>query len=305
MGNYPAPPGPRMAYDRDGSQAAYINEVGTVTQYTAAQMKTLNDESSSNLESGTPAAEKAYSMLAVVFPEPRNLAGYFFGVIGYLDSMPSSGPPPATGYGDFHVVSAQVSTDSTTGVDGTWSDLTPFGFSADSAVSPAYRQQIQAVSFAGVKAFRMRMWVGNSAAFGRKYFRALHLYGAPAATSDRLELWHPTLDEPLSNYASWFDWGERPRDSTATKTFRVKNLSSALTANTITVGMDALTDATPSYAAMHKFSYGATVDAATITIPSLPPTAMSDVITIKQILDPASVIGVWAQRITATAGAWV
>jgi hypothetical protein len=134
---------------------------------------------------------------------------------------------------------------------------------------------------------------------------ALHLYGKPSltATTDRLALWHPTLDLPMP--AAWLDWGDTPRSSAADKQFRIKNQSSALTANDVNVYIEALTPGAPSVAGMHTLSdnAGATFSAS-LSVVALAPGEISVPITLRRVIPANAQLSTWSARVAADVTAW-
>lgn len=276
-GNYPNAPSWRMAHDRDGTQWFKSADGVTLTQLTTAEAVTLNDESA-----GTSIDT---ARLYAIFPEKRDLDGYF--VVQYWQVGGS-------------VIAIEVSADTTNGVDGTWVSLPTVPTST--LVSPNYRSVIASTSL-GIRAVRFTA-VGSQSVDGRVRWSAIHLYGEITAgqSLDRLLLWHPTLDERVP--PSYFDWGNVPRNSTATRDFRVKNVSSVKTANTVRVAMEALTDATPSVPGQHALSKSGGTYLAQQTIDTLAPEAISEVITLRRITPSNAVLGVNAFRVFADAASW-
>lgn len=288
-GNYPDVPGPRIAYDRDGTQLYVMNQ-GTVTAIASANVKALNNESDDAFNSGDGAGGSnpgAYYII-FMFPQLTDLVGYHCNL-----SMGS--------YTTFSAI--ETSTDTTNGMDGTWTAVAS-PVTVSEAAAPGYRTHITAQSIPGIKAIRFSATTG-SGGFGGAHWKSIHLYGKPSAAGDRLSFWHPTLDQPLSDFPAYLDWGNRPRSTSQTIQVRVKNRSTTLTASSITVGMDALTDASsPTYVSQHLFSYQGSGYASTISIPSLAPGAVSDVVSVQQTLLDTAALGLWAQRLYATAGSW-
>lgn len=286
-GNYPDPPGPRMAWDRDGTQF-YRLVSGVLTQLSEIEARKANSEKAEYVEDPGYSSPTSQTLIWF-FPEPRDLVG--------IKLMTGAGLYPGV---PFSVV--EVSSDSTNGLDGTWSAVT--GVTTDTSggtITPGYRQNISAISRANVRALRIYASHGYNS---HSRLGAAHIYGKPSNSGNRLEFWHPTLDEPLSNYPAWLDWGNRPRGSTATRYVRVKNISGLLTASPITVGMEALADAPLSVVSQHSFSLDDSTFTPTVTIPSLAPGEISPVIAIKQALFTNADLSVWAQRVYANAGAW-
>lgn len=278
-GNYPDPPAARMAYDRDGTQVYQITGSGVISQRTTAEMKLWNGEALNGPSFNTGGG--GYEV--VIFPELRDLKAI---AISYTLGQGGG------------IQAAQSSADTTTGLDGTWNTITTPA--AGAVTKEAMRNSISTVVANGIKAIRFSLTLGLSS-FAVAY---MHLYGQPSANTDRLEFWHPTLDQPLAQTPAWLDWGNRPEGSVATKQFRIKNRSTSLTASPITVGIEALTDSTPTYISQHDFSYNGGAYGPTVTIPSLVPGEISQLFTIRQTLLSNATLGLWTQRVYADAGAW-
>lgn len=279
-GNYPDVPSWRMAYDRDGTQMFYTNATnGTLTQASNAQLQALNNEapaSGINLSGGN-------WMLAFIFPELRDLDGYYFSL---------NNP-----YG-INAFSAQVSVNTTNGYDGTW---TTYGGPYDTAPSKQkMRTAIQSATTLGIRAVRFFLTPATTGA----YQSTIHLFGEPAPGENlkRLEVWHPTLNERVP--PAYFDWGNVARGSTEDRQFRIKNMHGSLTARSIRVAMEALTDTTPSVPGQFTLSQGGTF-AAQQNIGDLAPGATSDLLTIRRITPTNATLSLWWHRIfMETQGGW-
>lgn len=272
-----------MAYDRDGTVGFLIdNNTGAITSLAQATMDALNDESLAGYQEFPDNPYNKY--MGLIFPWPMDLAGFFF-VTQY------------TGIG-----AMEWSPDSTNGQDGTWTQLRTSCPSADNVVAPNYRTGITAQVQSGIKALRVRMSGGYNAGWPR--IKVMHLYGEPSSPTDRLELWHPTQDQSLNDFPAWLEWGDRPRGTSQTKSFRIKNLSTLMTANNITVGMEAKTDAAPPLLSQHTFRIDSSPYAASVAIASLAPGAISSVVDLKQDLAANAALGLWHQRVYAAAAGW-
>ena len=168
----------------------------------------------------------------------------------------------------------EYSLDSTTGIDGTWSTLRAAYTSGTAVTLPDYRTTIRTAAPLplSVKAVRHRM----PSITGSQRIRTMHYYGYRTAASNRLELWHPTLDQPLYLTPALGDFGDVPR-ATGYKifSFRVKNLSATLTAQTITVVREMMTDGSPTILSLTDLQYNAGGYGTTATVPNLGPGAIS------------------------------
>lgn len=287
-GNYPDAPGPRMAYDRDGTQVYKIDQSSVVTQASATEIKNMNDEDDATSMATTYGSSGA---TVWIFPETRDLKGFYFAVVASFGGVQMSSPVLA------------VSADTTNGLDGTWTTVSTNGPDLGQVrpTKPGYRTSVATANATGIKAVKLS---GVRPTGGISAFTTAHFYGARAATGDRLDLWHPTLNQTLAVTPAFLDWGNRPRGTSATKQFRIKNLSAALTANTITVGVEALTDASPTVVSQTTLSTDGTTFTPTVTIPAIPPGSVSGIITVKQDLLTTAVLSLWTQRLYASAGSW-
>lgn len=284
-GLYPDAPDHRMALDQDGTQMFLINGSNGVTALSAGQLASTQDETDAGV-GVTPS-----NLYAVyIFPELRDITNYYW----YMN---------ANG-GDTIHVRMDYSTDTTNGLNGTWTvavaDFTNQGL-VNVSNSPGNRTTIKPLSMLGIKAIRIYMTQSWGDVLSLMSF---HLYGNITAgqNPDRLALWHPTSDMRVG--PAYFDWGDALRGSTADRTFRVKNLSATLSANTITCSVDALTDTTPSVVGQHTVSADGTTFAATASAGTLIPGAISGIMTIRRTTSATAVLSLWAIRVHAVAASW-
>ena len=302
---YPSPTQPRIAYDKDGT-GVYHSKIssGVLTQATAQNLADFNGERTLtvfNRNGGNGGARVCF-----VFPTNRDITGWW--VHTGLE----------TGYGNDTTPHMDTSTDTTNTIDGTWTPVPgitgmPFcnskdlGLATDNALAlPYYRATpgpyMLPTPLNNVKF--LRFWLVDSGSWG-VYWHHIHLYGKPSAVTDRLDLWHPTLDQPLSDFPGWFDWGDVPRSSaTGVKSFRVRNRSAGLTANTIVVSADSVNAESPSLASQTQFRYNAGTYAATASVTTLAPGATSLVFDVKITALSNAVLGLATQRYGAVAGSW-
>lgn len=289
-GNYSDVPANRMSWDRDGTVLIEVDGTGVTSYPDQSVFEELNNEDS------TPGITWGFNTgtrhLIIMFPIVTDISGIYFATVSTNGESLSS-----------HTVWSS-SPNTTNGIDGTWTDFT-CASSSTYPVSPAYRNHIRAVSLTGVKSIKFRIDTGAGAPGGLpdRLIRLIHLYGVQSAPiADRLELWHPTLDERVTG--AYFDWGDTPRSSAEDRTFRVKNTSPTLTADTITLSLESLTTPTPSFAAMHTLSLDGTNFAATQVVASLAPDGISDICTLRRTTPADATISVWAARLRAVAGTW-
>jgi hypothetical protein len=279
-GNYPDAPSWRMAYDRDGTQVFKIDSSLAVTQLTSAQIVALNNE---NDDTYSVFGTNSSGRLVWIFPELRDLDGFF--------SITGEAPNSMT---------VSVSSDTTNGIDGTWTTISTAAPWVGTT-KPAYRSYISSTTALAIRAVKM---YGSSSAFTSWAPRAVHLYGepVPGANPNRLELWHPTADEKLT--PAYFDWGDVPRSSSADLAFRVKNLSSTMTAGSTRVAMEVLTDASPSVPAQHTLSYAGGSFLAQVNIGDLAPGAISGPLTLRRVTPSNAALSVWTFRVFAESTNW-
>lgn len=276
-GNYPDALGARIAYDRLNCTLLRVNSPTDITAYTGAQMALMNGEL------GTSSLGDA-GMMALVFPVPYTLTHIYL----FTGNNPS--------------VTVKVSTDTTNGYDGTWTTARAgmdYKSASSNVITPSYRTQYALTGAVGVKAVRLDPSGGT-------VYNVLHVFGYPTSYTDRLEMWHPTLDQPLRDTPALLDYGDVPRGTTPTKQFRVKNLSASLTAGSVTVGAEALTDSpSPTIVSQTQFSIGGGSYASTASISSLAPGAISGIITSRLNTNTTTTaLGLWAQRYYAQAASW-
>lgn len=281
-GNYPDAPSWRMSWDRDGSQA-YSIASNVPSQLGVGTMQALNGEGGGdNLW-----MDDSGRWLGVIFPELRDLDGVYIATYGN-GGWPSS---------------FQVSTDTTNLIDGTWSSLsmsaqntTGFG-----DIQPGYRTGIISSTALAIRALKFNGQYGGSRT---NRLKTLHLYGEPAPGQNpkRLEIWHPTEDR--RHDPAYFDWGNTPRASSADKTFRVKNLDPALTAQSVRVAMEGLTLKAPSLPGQHVLSLDNSLWLAQVNIGTLAPGAISQVISIRRITATNAGLSVDTARLFAEATSW-
>lgn len=279
-GNYPDPPGLRLPYDKDGTVGVVVNTAmdAILKSLPAADLAKMNDD-----DGDAPTASNMYGV-TLIFPTLRTITHTYVNW--------NSGNP-LTPF-------CQSSVDTTNGIDGTWVTVTgPINNNVNSFSKIGARTPTAVTAGAtGIKAIRFRDQFGN------RDLAALHLYGYATTPGDRLEFWHPTLDQPLRQTPGLTDWGNRPRSTSATKQFRVKNHSPGLTASSIVVGIDELSPASPTLASMTQVRYNGGAYGATAAIASLGPGAVSEIIEVKQDLTASAVMGLWTQRLSAVAGSW-
>jgi hypothetical protein len=275
--------------------------------------------------------------IVLLFPVPTRLYGVFVAHALHINAVQN--------YWRATEVVIQVSSDTTNGVDGTWSTLlnmatsvgngaidtagtptvmydgTSGGSIPISPINDTYRRlypvesvgiyEVSGLNTRQVKGLRfLRSYqpTGNASVDGNATQKfVLHLYGEPDTTAidDRIAFWQSTSDLPVT--ATWFDWGDVPIASSGDKQFRVKNLSDTLTATGIVLdAVPANAAGTPAADTFLLFSTdGGTTWTATATIASLSPGAVSSTILLRLVVPSNSLLSNWSPRITADVEGWV
>lgn len=285
-GNYPDSPSWRLAIDKDGTTGFYISNTNVITSFEAGALAALNDDSySTGLATGLGASAWA----CLLFPVLMDIDAVYVEASLVGEGVATYRRPG----------SIKTSVDTTNGVDGTWVTR-----SVGSAIAytgkEAMRNDIVSSTWGGIKGVKFE----GANLGGGLVFQVMHLYGEETAgqSLDRLALWHPTLDQRIT--PAYFDWGNVPRGSTADRTFRVKNLSSTLTAVTPRVAMDVLTDASPSFIGQHFIGKSGTF-LAQQNIASLSPGAISsEVLTLRRVMASNAQLSLWSMRVFAEATSW-
>lgn len=285
-GLYADVPAPRMAYDRDGTIGFRMTSgFGAYQTLTLAQMQGLNDEAPSGY---TFTSNQSY-WVGFLFPQLRTLAGVMYCIRW-----------------DNQTIQVQTSVNTTNGIDGTWTGQPTLASQSETGGTTIFRTDIRSVSLSSVKAVRFQH---NDNGGNSGDMLAVHLYGRinDTETPDRLRFWHPTLDEPLDDNTAadgaWLDFAESTRGTTADKSFRIKNNSSTLTANSINITNNALTDTTPSVPPQFTFSNGGAF-ATSLDIGNLGPGALSSVITIRRTTPSNAALSLWWTRVMADPTSW-
>lgn len=272
-GTYPDVPSNRIPWDVDSIVLANGGEVGSGTRVG------LNSESFGGYISAGYLEGMSWS---VTFARKLDLSGWYLAGGSYGS------------YGSFY--GSSWSPDTSNGTDGTW-----YSWSApiNGASQVAARTAITTSSLSGVQGIRGYF----TGATGARYMQAIHLYGRYSADQnlDRLEIWHPTLDERIGG--AYFDWGDVARGSTVDRVFRVKNRSDVYTANNVTIGITSLTDTTPSVAGSFLFSTGGSFTSS-VAIGNMYPGEISSQITVRRATPSNAVLSVWQARMSATATSW-
>jgi hypothetical protein len=282
------PVAPRIPYNRPESGGVLVatsEDGGTFLEATQQQKDDLAGENNNTWE--LPSGDIRGGYVALVLP-PFDLAGYF----GIRDD-------------DRSERTAQYSLDTTNGGDGTWTDMP--GWSAQGIVAkPNYRTELLVFDPVIEDVKGVRFGTTNTLV-SRNTYLLLHVYGYLKG-ADRLELWHPTLDQRLDG--DHFDLGNIARGGAAVDVdFRVKNLSGTLTANSVSleryVDPDSDTGETTTVEGWHELAYdGGAFSGGPLSIGNLASGAISDVCTLRRELPADQLLGYWSGKLLADADSW-
>ena len=217
-GNYPDAPSRRMGIDADGT-VGFTYTSAASTELSAGAMTSMNSESGA--EFYNTGGGNSYNF-GILFPEPREIDGLFLGIV-YV-----SGSPTWSG--------VYMSGDTTNGRDGTW-NLEIANFPEYYSTYTQYRDNIYSLAVAAQRGIRSAFYSHASSNNGPAAF---HVYGtiSPGSTPDRI-LFLDTLAAD-AEFTKVLDFGDVPRGQTITRTFKIKNNSSTLSINTITVAAEDL-----------------------------------------------------------------
>lgn len=296
-GLYADIPGTRFALDQDGSVMKYRNftTASSWTDVTGSIGEALKANTANYIGMMTPGnANAEYCQVVVAFPEARDINGL------YLHGGFNDGSPNAQSF------TWEYSTDTTDGTDGTWTTFTvTFSYlgnhdQAGDSSKPYYRSDIATVSLTNVKGIRVR-W-NSSHSWGVQYrLFVWHIYGyRPLTGVDRLAFWNPSTDQALN--AAYLDFGDIAQGSVVTRQFRLKNISSSLTANTITV---AVSDLLPEYTGTGiELSTDNTTFQSSIGIGNLVPGAISSTLYVRRSVPAAETTTQRQARLLADAASW-
>jgi hypothetical protein len=144
--------------------------------------------------------------------------------------------------------------------------------------------------------------IGNNISWEAPMIR-LHLYGEPDTSADTQRLAFVTTGGADKLF---FDFGDVDPSETLTQQFRVKNLHGSLTANNVTVRVNAPNtdvDNTPSATQFCKLSTDGVNWADYVSFASIAPGGTSDIITLR-VKPQTGLLGPWSPRLSATVEGW-
>lgn len=288
-GSYPDVPGRRFAYHLDGTFLVRRYAAGSVGDISSSMPSINNHDQASYLRLDNENSTASGRYIAFVFPELRNIDGYF------IRFSTSAG-------GNFTIQDIEVSSDTTDGAGGTWTSVSPT-WTAQSAMSPNWRQNITGLSATNVKAIKFRFtWTTSSNSWSNYevFFYDMHFYGSVVAgeNPNRLRAWHPTLDQEVSG--AYFDFADIAQGTQLTKQFRIKNDSATLTAQNITLSQDDI----PGGGMGVTFSTDGTTFTSPLVIGNIAPGATSSILYVRRTVGPSETVQLRASLIKAIASSW-
>ena len=289
-GAYPNAPSRRMAWDADGSvlltadEAGFTGSPGTgpgvpYTILSIANAELMNDEDvSSRFINNDNNANDGF-WVTMLFPELRELDGLY--LVGALS-------------GGDNITNEAYSLDSTNGIDGVWTDLT-HAWILTAPANDDYRDMIVSYAISNVVALMLTLSADDI-----QEYTYVHVYGviSPGETPDRLLFLDP--DNADATFTLPLDFGDVPRGQTQTDTFKIRNNSGSLTANTIQITAEDLFDGSNSW---YTYSDDNVVFSATLSPGNLAPGGTL-LVYLKQIIPDAQVPGVYSARTRASTASW-
>lgn len=265
----------------------------------------------------------------MLFPEPLRLDGIFWAAVNH--NYPPSGNGRSTS------ADIYTSPNTTNGTDGDWTLLgtfdgllqgvanSPYTLPATRVITGAevttdffatreFYRHTRAVHGNGIEPTLARQVRGirvapniPPASYGIEYTAMiLHLYGTPdtQASGDFLVPWSPTLSRRLA--PGWLVWDDDVPSTSEDKSFRLKNLSTAKTANDIVLtAEEEKFFESPSAADQILFSLdsGATWTN-TVTITALSALTVSPEILIRRDTPANAPLGSWSPVLKFDVGSW-
>lgn len=279
-GSYSDVPGYRFAYDIDGTTGIRVNLGGGSPITLSGDDLTRMNRNAGDIYGGLYPGSNQW--ITLIFPEIRTIKGYFLSVRYY---NPSVG----------RIISTSL--DTTSGVDGTWSELVnPYTYSVidNSNVAPFYRSNVQTTANTSAKAIRFSV---------DDYIGAFHVFGSIATTEspDRLRV----VDTSNNDISAQLDFGNIPQRASVTKQFKVINNSATKTATDITVSLSTISDASPTIIGQFEVSTDNIGFANAVNIGDLAPGASSGTLYIRDSVASNAQLSVWSARIIAHPTGWI
>lgn len=272
-------PNYRMPYDTDGSKVFFwSSQIPSIVIFTEQEKRDLNSENNLIVYSNNQTSTQ--SIFGFVFPELRTVSHYF---------LSSS----------FIPTSAEYSINTTTGLDGDWYAIDQNTFYTHMGVSSKYRTEISAITMNSGNPINGIRFIGNAS---NVEIEAIHIYGTKSNIAERIEFWHPTLDQKVS--ASYFDFGDIAKGTESVKQFRLKNITTNRAANNISITLDTTTIKTPALTDQIAISSDGTTYTNSLLLSILGSEDISSVYYIKKKATSESYYGPYALRIKTDPEFW-
>jgi hypothetical protein len=223
---------------------------------------------------------ESWGWISFVFPDYRDVSGIY-----------ANGDGWHTG-GNDQAQRVEVSTDTTNGLDGIWTEVVADLPNYDTIAywRTGYTTFTTATNVLGIRWRRYR-WISNVG--------NTHIYGKAGslANTKRLKIYQSTgweIDEVT-------DYGDVERDHTDIRQFRIRNYSNTHSAYGVVISMESLTGVSEDW---YSFSldgvdYLSTLDVGDLT------TQIEETFYLKQILPGSSALGPASSRMRAEASSWV
>ena len=302
----PAPPGQRMAYDRDGTipfgglDYSPDGPGGTCVTLTNAENNTGGEFDGYQLSVHVGSARTCY--YGLLFPEPRDIYGVFWQM-----NPQDTGTPP---YSIF-----ETSVDTADGTDGTWVSQTgpdtdateaynPQPSTGGTGVVPYYRTEIVNDLFASVPVTGVvGVRVSSSTSFAQ-FIQTLHVYGQPSSgdNPDSLRFWQNGTDAEVGG--GYFDFGDTTGGGTYAIEFKLRNISSTYTANGISLSCETLSDASPSLISQFLVSLDGVTYNETVAVGDIAPSTTTGTLYIQLTVAGGAQNGACEVRMVALPTSW-
>ena len=303
-GSYPDAPSRKIAYDDDGTVCISYNKYEDSTtddpkfpgeEVSAAQLANWNknhnvaDWGTNDFIVGSPATLDRHFIAAFIFPELREIDGVFMAESDKYTAAYADGGTVAT------------SGNTTNGIDGTWADqASGVWFTPDTSVYQNYRSssEIQSLAVSNVKSLRLHAYETTTAKDVQIW--GISIYGeiSSGETPNRLLFLDP--DDSDNEFGKPLDFGDKGRGTENADTFKLKNNSGSLTANTIQVTAEALYE---SGGGWYTFSTDDITYYATLQITSIA-AAATQLVYVKQVIPAAEMVGLHDPRVQVSVGSW-
>lgn len=294
-GNYPDAADRRIPYDIDGT-VVYVcggshtdPNLNTMLFKGSTALRDTQDEDSDEIFFNTngPILPDNQDFAVFIFPQPMDLRAAYYVLSG----------------ADPYVINVKYSTDTTNGIDGTWSTLHADGEGTGGGTETGYRTHYVEFVANAARAVTWQVPRGTNLNKGRAY--TFHLYGKISAgyTPDRIKV----IDyDAAAEFTKVHDWGDTPRGITLEKTFKLENASTSLTANNVKLNFDDLTYVADTWHTLKdwggSFSTGFTITS--ISPSATYPANSSEYITMRLTIPSTEQLSLRAPRMVIATSSW-